>query len=31
VTNEFCHRAGRDSGVPDMRDWFDLTLEGVAS
>jgi selenocysteine lyase/cysteine desulfurase len=31
VTNEFCHRSGRDSGVPDMRDWFDLTLEGVAS
>jgi len=31
MTNEFCHRAGRDSGVPVMRDWFDLTLEGVAS
>ena len=31
VTNEFCHRAGRDSGVPDMRDWFDLGLERVAS
>jgi selenocysteine lyase/cysteine desulfurase len=31
VTNEFCHRAGRESGVPDMRDWFDLRLESFAS
>jgi hypothetical protein len=31
MTNEFCHRSGHDGGVPPVRDWFDLTLESVAT
>jgi len=31
TTNEFCHREGRDSGAPPMRDWFDLRPEVATS